>query len=429
MSTGQRNGIGFLITGVLLIVLTVLFSEMGVVLRARFPSPYPSREVVISGPLVPEGPVESSPEILPPPEVIPSPRSFPLLQAPTVIAVDPLPLMAPADFSVPAALEEAVDFWRKIYAVYSSNQVVLHDTEDLSIIYEVINLKDLDDFSEIEKEKRREMRVSAAILGLKGRLEDEAADRVRSQTGLKDKFTEAVRISGRYLPLFEEIFVSYGVPHEITRLVFVESMFQERARSRVGAGGLWQFLPGTARRFIKVDRWIDERYDPLVATHAAARLLLKNREEVGSWPLAITSYNTGIGHVKRAVQSVGTTDIGSIVHRYRSDGFGFASRNFYPSFLAAYHVYENRERYLGPIERQPTLEFDQIPLPVSLTFTQVAALSDCTLTEIQSLNPAYDRQVFLEEMRLPVGARIRLPKGRQAVFISRVSQIPLQEGA
>ncbi|MBI2083383.1 MAG: transglycosylase SLT domain-containing protein [Deltaproteobacteria bacterium] len=394
MTSGRKNWGSLLVAGGLITGLWFLFANLGGVLQSRFPNPLPSKEVIIA-------------EIEEPVQEGPTP-----LRSQTSISIEPLPLITSADFSVPAALEAAVDFWRKIYAVYDSDQVVLHDAEDLSVIYGVIDLKDLNNLPEKEKMKSRESRVLEATRLLQERLDEEHADRVRSQTGLKDKFIQAVRVSGRYLPLFEEIFVSYGVPQEITRLVFVESMFQERARSKVGAGGLWQFLPGTARRFIKVDHWIDERYDPIVSTHAAARLLLKNMEEVGSWPLAITSYNTGTGHVKKAVHTVGTTDIGTIIKRYRSDGFGFASRNFYPSFLAAYHVYENRERYFGSLEKEPVLEFDQVTLPVSVTFLQVAELSGSSLLEIQFLNPAYESRVFLEGMKLPVGAKIRVPKGR-----------------
>src|SRR6185436_16598117 len=120
-----------------------------------------------------------------------------------------------------------------------------------------------------------------------------AKEAVRTQTGIKNRFAEAIRRSGRYLPHFEEVFAYYGVPKEITRLAFVESMFRERALSKVAAAGLWQFMSGSAKKYMTVDPNLDERYDPVVATHGAARLLLRNYDLLGTWPLAINAYNSG----------------------------------------------------------------------------------------------------------------------------------------
>ena len=87
----------------------------------------------------------------------------------------------------------------------------------------------------------------------------------------------------------------HGVPEEIAALPHVESSFNPEAYSKVGAAGLWQFMPSTAKRFMRVDGIVDERLDPYSATEAAANLMLYNYRLLGSWPLTVTAYNHGPG--------------------------------------------------------------------------------------------------------------------------------------
>jgi len=141
----------------------------------------------------------------------------------------------------------------------------------------------------------------------------------------------------KMLPILRQ----HKVPEELVALPLIESSFDNRARSHAKAAGLWQFLRSTARRFgLSVRGKQDERYDPVRSTAAAARMLKHHHEELGSWPLAITAYNHGLGGIKRAVQTLGTQDIGRIVAEYQGRRFGFASRNFYAEFLAAMELME-----------------------------------------------------------------------------------------
>ncbi len=373
-----------------------------------------------------EGIVVVSEAAIPPEEVVPD-HLPPLLTRREVSQDVPavIRLSEGFDATVPQGLIEEVDFWRKIYSVYDSYQVVLHDSENLSIQYEVLDLGYLKGLglSEDELRKIREARTRDAMRSLGDRLDRDEAKRLRSQTGLRDKYLAGLKTSGRYMSHFEKIFQGYGLPIELSRLVFVESLFQERARSRVGAGGLWQFMPETARLFMRVEKLVDERFDPLVASQGAARLLQKNMEVLGSWPLAITAYNTGIVTVKRAVEATGSEDIETIIKRYRGGAFQFASRNFYPSFLAALHVYENADQYFGEIDRDLPLHFDLVSLPVNITFPQIAFLSDCFVTELQTLNPAYAREVFKGQYLLPRGVAVRLPPGKGLGFSRKLARL------
>ncbi len=347
-------------------------------------------------------------------------------------------------FPVPAVLVPAVDFWKKIYGVYSSRQVVIHDMDHLEVEYGVL------DFDEAGKKVSRTAEINAQTAKIRAALSElnawdghspvsneaqriavlfqnvsdplkykKAKDAIRTQTGMKDRFLAGIRRSGRYLPTFERIFQQYGVPREITRLVFVESTFFEKAFSKVGAAGLWQFMPETGKNYMTVTRQVDERYDPILATHGAAQLLLKNYALLGTWPLAINAYNSGGGNLLKAIAAHGTRDIGTIIKNYRSGSYAFASRNFFPSFLAALDVYENADRFFGSIKKDVPLNFDVVTLPTTMSFPEIAVFSEASLDQLKELNPAYAPEVFEGKFSLASGTQIRLPQGRQAFFAAR----------
>ena len=109
-----------------------------------------------------------------------------------------------------------------------------------------------------------------------------------------------------FMPGITQILRAHGVPAIIASLPFVESMYNYRARSRVGASGVWQMMPGTARQYLQMDAAVDARSDVWLAAEGAAKLLADNYQRVGSWPLALTGYNHGITGIARAVRQVGS---------------------------------------------------------------------------------------------------------------------------
>src|SRR4029453_14806897 len=157
----------------------------------------------------------------------------------------------------------------------------------------------------------------------------DAKDELRFQLGQRDKFRDGLVRSGAYEEQMRAVFRENGLPDGLALLPHVESSFNVRAYSKYGAAGVWQFMRGTGRRFMKVDYVIDERLDPITSTRAAARLLRENYGILGSWPLALTAYNHGAAGMNGAVEKVGTSRIEVIIARYDSPSFGFASRNFY----------------------------------------------------------------------------------------------------
>ena len=180
-----------------------------------------------------------------------------------------------------------------------------------------------------------------------------AAGRLRFQLGQSDRFRAGLIRSGTWKPYIHDVLAKRGLPLELAALPHVESSFDPTGYSKVGAAGMWQFMRSTGVRYMRIDHIVDERRDPFFSTDAAARLLADNYSVIQSWPLALTAYNHGLAGMRRAVQQQKTTDIATIVAKYQSRSFGFASRNFYTAFLAALEIDSNPERYFPNLKLDP----------------------------------------------------------------------------
>lgn len=367
-------------------------------------------------------------------------------------------------FPYPAALRPQVEFWKKIFATYSRYQVVIHDTEYLNKVYKVLDFRPLLDQEGLdeptvlrikEKQTKQEIeRIRAILLKLyqygsdPGDLTPEeqkiwrlyrdvgnpdkfrqAADkgRLRSQSGLRERFGEGIQVSRRYLKEMEDIFRREGLPVELTRLPLVESGFNIRAYSKAAAAGIWQFIPSTGRLYMRIDGVIDQRRDPLVSTWAAARLLKANYKMLGTWPLAITAYNHGPYGMFKAAKTLGTTDIATIIRRYRGKSFGFASKNFYPEFLAALAVEKNHEQHFGPLQMEPPLRYEEVHLKDFLSLKRVAHCANIDEEQVLFLNPALDEPIRTGRAYVPRGYRLRVPAGTAQHFLTRYATLPEHE--
>jgi membrane-bound lytic murein transglycosylase D len=321
-----------------------------------------------------------------------------------------------SDFARPAALEPQVRFWRAIFAERSVHEVVLHDAFDVERVYAVLDFRpnpaDSPSAASVERRVRRE--TDLALARLRRTLRRERGPRfdptrVRAQRGMRERFAEALKTSGRYLPEMERIFRAQDLPVELTRLPLIESSFDLRAHSAAGAVGIWQFTRKTGRLFMRVDSLVDERRDPIAATRAAARFLRRLHERLGTWPLAITAYNHGPTGMARAVRETGTRDLGTIVLRYRGPAFGFASRNFYAEFLAALDVERDAARHFGPLEPDPPLRFRESLVAAPVHIRTASRRTGVDRAELARLNPALADDVVAGRRPIPAGYRMRLP--------------------
>ena len=352
-------------------------------------------------------------------------------------------------FPRPYALQPQIRFWKRVYTEVDTNGGLIHDAEHLDVVYETVRMPEgLSNSAFQARVDERKETYRRMLLGLAdGRREDlspdeqrvlqlfptgvasetlrHAAENVRFQLGQADRFREGVVRSGRWEAHIRRTLAENGVPAELAALPHVESSYNPEAYSRVGAAGIWQFMRSTGRRFLRVDPVVDERFDPWRSSEAAAHFLAENYRATGSWPLAVTAYNHGSGGMKRAEQILGTEDIATIVRRYKSPSFGFASRNFYTSFLAALDVSSDPVRYFGALERSPPQEPRNYVLPRSYSVGALQRFLAVDLETLRANNLALRMPFWRGRRYAPAGYVLRLPAGHaRGTELALASQPP-----
>ena len=329
------------------------------------------------------------------------------------------------------AIQTNVAFWEKIYTTYSTSEAVIHDKYDLTKIYGVIPIVDYlqpgarqlnEPLLETAKQKystilthlaqgnppitKEEHRIAAMYQGARKSQLQKASESIRVQIGQKEQFREGVVRSGAYLHEIKRILRSYDLPEELAYLPHVESSFNPDAYSKAGASGLWQFTRSTGKQYLRIDHTIDERQDPLRATHAAAKFLKRNHSVLGSWPLALTAYNCGTSGMCRAKKDKGSYE--KIFLEYEEGHFKFASRNYYPEFLAAIRAAQK-------LEQNPSSRSLQSAPLTTVRLTSRASIDDISrhfkvdINTIKTLNPAIKPSIFQEKKQLPQGYELKLP--------------------
>jgi membrane-bound lytic murein transglycosylase D len=339
-----------------------------------------------------------------------------------------------------------VKFWEAIFRKFNTNQTVIHDLDDPSILVDVIDFKNftlsdgsttlVEDVEQPETLRRYVRRYELAVERFSkyrekalqfGPIEQRVYDvyarskfslarlyrgdiKLRAQSGLSDTFLSAAKRAQEYLPYMERVFKEAGLPVELTRLPFVESMFNIRAKSKVGAAGLWQFMPATAKSYMTVGSFVDERYSPYKATRAAAQFMAANYRDLKSWPTAITAYNHGAAGMRRATRQLGTNEMGHIIRKYQSPTFGFASKNFYAEFLAAVSTYEYLKTSLPLRTPDTTVVATVLERPTALN--DILRRTGLDFDSLQKLNPCLQASVLGRSSNptLPSRYEIRLPR-------------------
>ena len=361
----------------------------------------------------------------------------------------------PRTLPIPEKIISRVRFWRQVYSEWNYTQIAFHDRDDLNMVYTVIDvpwpgqrLKGLSRKETIVRTKKKLIRVledlevlqptsTAGLSGLHRQvylalMHVQRGDKyrrhelLRAQNGLKDTFAMAIENAGRYQKLMVDILKAHDLPEDLFAVVFVESLFQNRAKSYAGAAGLWQFMPRTAKEYMHVNRLVDERYDPILATEAAAAYLSSAFKRLGTWPLAITSYNVGVAGMFRGVKTVGTHDFGVIVENYFGNSFGFAARNYYSEVLAAWEVFQHRKRYFPRVKMLPAWEYDVVRLSFPILFSHAVHFSGIDAEILKSLNPALSKAALEDKVVLPRGFSFRVPRHQSDQFLAGLEDINLR---
>ncbi|MBR1783665.1 MAG: transglycosylase SLT domain-containing protein [Bacteroidales bacterium] len=218
------------------------------------------------------------------------------------------------------------------------------------------------------------------------------------------KMSEMMGLSEYYFPLIEETFRRYDIPLELKYVAIIESAFNPRAQSRVGAMGMWQFMYRTALSYgLRIDSYADERMDPLASMDAAARYFKDAYRIFGDWSLAISSYNCGSGNVNKAIKRAGgRRDFWSIYEYLPRE-----TRGYVPAMVGAMYAFRYANEYgLTPAPTAVPSYVDTFHVHKNLHFRQISEVLGIPLDDVRDLNPMYYKDIVPgahsdEVIRLP----------------------------
>lgn len=351
------------------------------------------------------------------------------------------------DFKITEGLADLVEFWVHVFGMYDENHVIFYNENRVGFVYSVLDFSELDSTNNqalslikskiIQDEYQRaqgmiknvarqiqhnplqltnltpeEKRIAEGLLAHKDYLpldERSLLASLKQRNGFAHKIRQAVVQSGHYMTEMKKIFREHGLPEELTVIPFIESAFKLHAYSRAGATGIWQFIEQTGKRYLKIDEYVDERYDPILATYAAATHLANEYQLLKSWPLTINAYNTGLGRMQQAVRELNTKDIATIIKYFKGAGYGYDSRNYYPEFLAALHVVNNYEEFFGNLTPLPPQEYEYMALPAPMNIKKLSQTSGVSHAVLKNLNLALKPHVLDGNAQLPRGYLLKIP--------------------
>ncbi|HDH15168.1 MAG TPA: LysM peptidoglycan-binding domain-containing protein [Gammaproteobacteria bacterium] len=352
-------------------------------------------------------------------------------------------------FPCPDELKQRVSFWIDVFTQYDDDTIVLHDSRNPDRVYKVIKTSaQCSRRHEPHSIKNAKSKLRKQILeiadkrakgittfsGEKKHLAEllkndkpseirKAAKRIRCQGGVADQFHEALERHDKYGPMVVKTLKQAGLPTDIQYLPFVESSYRPTAYSRVGAAGMWQIMPRTARILgLKISSTVDERLDPVLASGAATRYFLNSRKKLGDkarsiksskkyslYPYVITSYNYGAAGMLRAMDKVGV-DYMDVLNKYKARGFQTAVKNFYASFLAARHVAQNVDKYYPDHKIGQPLAMDVVTIKKAVSTDRLMTVFSVSESTLRKYNTSLMRLVWSGRRFVPRGYKLKLPK-------------------
>lgn len=238
----------------------------------------------------------------------------------------------------------------------------------------------------------------------------------RNKKGLE----RLMALSQYYFPMFEQKLDKHNIPLEIKYLAIVESALNPRARSRVGATGLWQFMFATGKMHgLDITSYVDERMDPVRSTEAAAQYLSTLYRVFEDWDLVLASYNSGPGNVSKAIRRSGGSNNYWELRPYLPR----ETAGYVPAFLATLYIFEYAEEhgFQPPGPRTTYFETDTIQVKKLLSFDRISEVTGVEKEMLQFLNPSYKLDIipFVEEEKYG----LRLPRQRAGFFVNNEDAI------
>ena len=209
---------------------------------------------------------------------------------------------------------------------------------------------------------------------------------------MSTRMPEMLGLCSYYMPIFEEIFNEHDMPEELKALAIIESALNPTAVSRAGAKGMWQFMYSTAKLYgLRIDSFVDERFDPVKSAHAVAEYLKDAYAIFGDWNLAIASYNCGAGNVNKAIRRCGGKRAFWDIYPYLPR----ETRGYVPAFVGALYTMTYYKEH-GIIPQQVALPAvtDTFKIHKMLHFKQVSDLAGVPMQTLKDLNPQYRHDII-----------------------------------
>ena len=224
--------------------------------------------------------------------------------------------------------------------------------------------------------------------------------------------------ANRYKDMIQRVLKEEGVPQDLIYQAVAESGFRPQAMNpKSGAGGMWQFMPFGVYGLSRTG-WYDERFDPEKATHAYAREMKKNYNQLGDWYLAMAAYDWGAGNVQRAVQRTGYADFWEL---YRRNNLPQETKNYVPIILAVAIMAKNPKQYgLEDLSLDPPLVTDMVQTDYSVDLRLVSDITGAPVQEIAGINPSLLRMATPPDESFD----LHLPAGTKDLYQKRIAEIP-----
>ena len=237
----------------------------------------------------------------------------------------------------------------------------------------------------------------------------------------RSKYYPALMAKAKYyFPMFEQYLDQYDIPLEMKYLAIVESALKPRAKSWVGAAGLWQFMYGTGKQFdLKVSSYVDERHDPVKATIAACKYLSQLFTIFGDWDLALAAYNSGPGNVSKAIKrSGGFTNYWNIRPYLPRETAGYV-----PAFYATMYIFEhaNDHNIYADLPRIFDFQTDTVRVKRTVSFDQISETIGVDGEVLTDLNPSYKLDIipFIKDRNYA----LRLPSNKITEFLDKETEL------
>jgi len=341
----------------------------------------------------------------------------------------------PNDFLIEdEEIKNLKSFWVTVFTEFDDQKTLIHDKSNPNIIYEVVSHEDFEHFKRTKKVNKTQKKIEKILksiaqkklkkLSLEEReilgkiptyLKNEKSIKmlsldVRYQQGMSNRFYQGLQRSMYYMDEIKSIFEENGLPLELVFLPHVESSFNYEAYSKVGAAGIWQLMPRTAKQYkLKVTKYVDERLDPLASTRVAARLLKDYFRMIKNWPLTITAYNHGPTNIVKAMKKTGSDDYRKVFNAISKKSFQFASKNFYPSYLAAIEIAQNPSKYYDGIFMPAASKYKEFILDRNYKYQDLTEKFSMNLEDFKKFNPHLTNALFKKNIMIPKGICIKLP--------------------